>query len=591
MIMIDFKKVLLTATLLTGFTSGSYAGTLDFKSVLAPADDATKRLVVASDRVTIDGAQHAITWNVMARSGQRIGDGQFGVAMTANGVPLLGKDGLPMVSDAADFTSILPIGKKIFSITHFESRPATMYLSELSQASDGTLTPVSTRSIDFSMLGGLWNPCAGSVTPWGTHLGSEEYPPDAKSIETATAYGDLDSEMLTMVKYFGIDTDLAPIAAFKAAFQPYKYGFPVEVSVSEAGETAVAKHYAMGRVAVELALVMPDKKSAYISDDGTNTGLYRFVADQEGDLSAGTLYAAKWTQTSAEGAGAADVSWIDLGHGSDADIATAVKFGVTFSDIFETAKFKDDGSCPEGFMSSNAEGRSECLKVKSGMAMFASRLETRRFASMMGATTEFRKMEGLTLDEAGKRVFMAMSEVSNGMEDAAKDNKYDKGGRNDIKLVKNPCGAVYALTLDANYVVTSAKSFVEGRPMEYSDGPYAGQTCDIDGIANPDNLSFIPGYNTLLIGEDTGSGHQNDAAWSINADTKAMTRIFTSPYGSEVTGLDWYADINGFAYMTAVVQHPYGESDEDKLQNPGDARAYVGYLGPFPAFKTSASAQ
>jgi uncharacterized protein len=33
------------------------------------------------------------------------------------------------------------------------------------------------------------------------------------------------------------------------------------------------------------------------------------------------------------------------------------------------------------------------------------------------------------------------------------------------------------------------------------------------------------------------------------------------------------------------VQHPYGESDSDKLVDPADARAYVGYLGPFPAVK------
>ncbi len=587
----SFKTLLLTATVMTALSATAYAESIQFGSVAAPVDDAAKRQVIATNTVTIDGVEQAVKFNLMARSGQKVGDTQFGALVAANGSPIFDKEGKPTISDAADFTSILPIGKKIYSITHFEARPAAMYISEMSQASDGALTPISTRSIDFSSIGGLWNPCAGSVTPWNTHLGSEEYPPDAKSIETATTYSDLDEEMLSMVKYFGVDTDVAPLAAFKAAFQPYKYGFPTEVSVNEAGETKVAKHYGMGRVAVELALVMPDNKTAYISDDGTNTGLFRFVADKEGDLSSGQLFAAKWTQTSAEGAGAADISWVDLGHGSDAEVSAALKFGVKFSDIFETAKFKDDGSCPEGFKASNAEGRAECLKVKSGMEVFASRLETRRYASMMGATTEFRKMEGQTFDKVGKRIFVAMSEVSNGMEDAAKDNKYDKGGRNDVKLKKNPCGAVYELALDANYVVTGAKSFLEGKPIEYKDGPYAGQTCDIDGIANPDNLTFIPGYNTLLIGEDTGTGHQNDAAWAVNGETKAMTRFMTSPYGSEITGLDWYSDINGFAYLTTVIQHPYGESDQDKLKNPEDARAYVGYIGPFPAFKKSASTQ
>jgi uncharacterized protein len=589
--MTQLRSSLLAATILSAFSSIASAGTIEFSPIAVPTEDAAKREVIVSSSVKIDGAEHAIKWNTIARSGEKIGDGQFGGLVAANGNRLFTKDGAPEISDNADFTSILPIGKKIYSITHFESRPAAMYLSELTQSADGTLTPVSTRAIDFSALGGLWNPCAGSVTPWNTHLGSEEYPPDARSLENAASYADLDKEMLPMAKYFGVDTDLAPIAAFKQTFTPYKYGFPVEVAVSEAGETTVNKHYAMGRVAVELALVMPDNKTTYISDDGTNTGMFRFVADKAGDLSAGTLYAAKWSQTSAEGGGAAEISWVDLGHGTDAEVATALKFGVNFSDIFESAKFKDDGSCPEGFLSSNAEGRAECLKVKPGMDVFASRLETRRYASMLGATTEFRKMEGLAIDEAGKRMFVAISEVSNGMEDAIKDGKYDKGGRNDIKLAKNPCGAVYELPMDASFTVTGAKSFIAGKPNEYKDGPYAGQTCDVEGIASPDNLSFIPGYNTLLIGEDSSTGHQNDASWAVNAETKAMTRITTSPYGAENTSLDWYPDINGFAYLTTVVQHPYGESDEDKIKNPEDARAYVGYIGPFPAFKKSASTQ
>jgi len=33
----------------------------------------------------------------------------------------------------------------------------------------------------------------------------------------------------------------------------------------------------------------------------------------------------------------------------------------------------------------------------------------------------------------------------------------------------------------------------------------------------------------------------------------------------------------------SVVQHPYGESDQDKSTGAGDKRAYTGYIGPFPA--------
>ena len=70
---------------------------------------------------------------------------------------------------------------------------------------DGKLTIVSTKPIDFSAVGGLWVPCAGSVTPWGTHLGSEEYPPDARAVEEATAMDQIDDYYKPMIRYVGFD--------------------------------------------------------------------------------------------------------------------------------------------------------------------------------------------------------------------------------------------------------------------------------------------------------------------------------------------------------------------------------------------------
>ena len=49
--------------------------------------------------------------------------------------------------------------------------------------------------------------------------------------------------------------------------------------------------------------VMPDWKTVYITDDFTNGILAMFVASKAGDLSCGTLYAAKFVQTSADGEG------------------------------------------------------------------------------------------------------------------------------------------------------------------------------------------------------------------------------------------------------------------------------------------------
>ena len=112
----------------------------------------------------------------------------------------------------------------------------------------------------------------------------------------------------------------------------------------------------------------------------------------------------------------------------------------------------------------------------------------------------------------------------------------------------------------------------------------AGNTCDIDGIASPDNLTFLTGLNTLIIAEDTDA-HQNDVIWARDLATGTLTRILSTPYGSEAPSVDWYPDIGGHGCLMTVVQHPYGETDEDKLKSLGEDNAWVGYIRPFPVMK------
>jgi uncharacterized protein len=215
------------------------------------------------------------------------------------------------------------------------------------------------------------------------------------------------------------------------------------------------------------------------------------------------------------------------------------------------------------------------------MAAVASRLETRRVASMKGATTEFRKMEGNVYNPDRNSLYLAMSEIGKGMLDG--DAIADLGGRNDVRLAANPCGAVYELALDEGYVATKMTAIVTGKPLEYAaDSPHAGNSCDVDAIANPDNVTYIPGQDTLIIAEDTFR-HQNDAIWAMNTGSSVLTRIATTPYGAEATSVDWYPNTGGYGYLMAVVQHPFGQTDRDKLIDPAEANAYIGYIGPFPA--------
>jgi secreted PhoX family phosphatase len=293
----------------------------------------------------------------------------------------------------------------------------------------------------------------------------------------------------------------------------------------------------------------------------------------------------KFNQTSADNSGEGDVSWVDLGHASSADVKALIDKKLNFSDIFEVGEQNADGTCGEGFGVSIGNGIIECLKVKPGMDLAASRLETRRFAALKGATVELRKEEGVTYDPDHKRLYVAMSEVGNGMTDMGSDGKYEKGGNNDFRVAANPCGGVYTLDLDDSFTATNLKGMVFGKPASYADtDQWAGNKCDIDHLGNPDNISYVPGRDTLFIGEDATTAHQNDAVWSYNVTSGELTRILTTPYGAESTSVYAYPNVNEFGYVMAVVQHPYGESDEDKLQSPNDAQAYLGYIGPFPKF-------
>ena len=108
---------------------------------------------------------------------------------------------------------------------------------------------------------------------------------------------------------------------------PYDYGYITELIPNEDGSTSLVKHYAMGRRENEQAWVAPDQKTVYFGDDGTDKPFYKFVATNAGDLSAGTLYAAKLTQTGNDTVSdyAFGIEWIELGSGDNATIEAAIR--------------------------------------------------------------------------------------------------------------------------------------------------------------------------------------------------------------------------------------------------------------------------
>eukprot|EP01023_Acetabularia_acetabulum_P065554 TRINITY_DN869_c1_g1_i5.p1 TRINITY_DN869_c1_g1~~TRINITY_DN869_c1_g1_i5.p1 ORF type:complete len:693 (-),score=160.75 TRINITY_DN869_c1_g1_i5:162-2240(-) len=576
-----------------------------------------KHSALSPSAVKIEGEQFSGSFNVLIKDGDvdPVNDQQvLGQLYSQTGEKLFGNvtdgtrdSGWQLISHAPDYFSFLQVGDKIFSVVQFEfPMPSAIYIMELDQSDIGTLTVTGLRYINTTDVGGIWSPCGGSVSPWNTHLGGEEYPPNARYFREVNSFEEflskdrfIGTKVLYWMKFYGFYPKWVDIYNMRAHIKPYRYGYNFEVSVSPEGSTTVVKHFSMGRTSIELPRVMPDNKTVYITSDGVNKAFLRFVADVPGDLSAGTLYASKFKQLDATNGGKFAVTWVDLGHATDDELIGS-STTLEFDDIFEfrhpwIAKFPDNDGCDEEYTSINSNIAHECLKIKEGMELYASRFETERYAAMMGATTEFNKWEGITYSKYDNKIYSSISEIRHGMEDNAIkgvfNDQFDKGGYNDIRLDYNPCGCVYVLDLDDSYTVTAMNGFLCGEayppspnaPVSDVDGAEVYNQCKIDKIANPDNIAAIDGHAGLIIAEDTNK-HQNDILWYYDLQEDTMTRILSGPYGCEITGTYFYPNLNGFSYMTAVIQHPYGESDSSKALDEG-AFGYngaIGYYGPFP---------
>jgi len=601
---------------------------LSFADVGFPRTNAEKHQVRASTLANVNGTEVPINFTTILRGNQDPSRPErrcdlvnspstcLNVLLSRTGQPLRDDAGEVVITNAHDNTSFIQVGGKTFMYSSTESMPAGMFVTSISQDANGILSATATKAIDTSPIDGFWYSCAGSKSPWNTHLASEEFPPDARFVQERTSWADLKSkatsptfpEFKLTAQYFGVDLTDANMdgvpdgdyATFLAAYSPYFAGYPVEVTLDENGNASLKKHYAMGRGSLEVPYVMPDNKTVLLTDDGANVSLYMFVADTAKDLSAGTLYGMRAYQTSPRGGTdfTADIEWINLGHATNDQIRALIHPSgstarLTFADMFLAETPNTDGTCPTaGFKAVRAANseKLECLQLKPGMELAASRLETRRYAALLGGTTELNKEEGLTYDPDSHTVYIALTEIAKGM-------ITQPGGDDHISVAANACGGVFGLNVGAftnaagavvtQYAPLNWYPVIMGVPTNYAAGsPYVGNSCSVTGLASPDNVTYLPGYNTLIIGEDT-SGHQNDAIWSYNTVTRKLTRIMTTPYGSETTSPYWYPELNGHGYLLGVVQHPYGETDVARISDPEATGrdSWVGVFGPFPPLK------
>ncbi len=480
-----------------------------------------------------------------------------GTPIDVNGDPIIDRS-VPdkpedFVSDAPDSNSLLEVHGKKYMVSHFEydsidnagnevkGLPASMTLTEVVQdKKTGKLAVKKASKIDFKNVNGLWTPCNGSTTPWGTHLGSEEYEPDARAFEsdpTSSAYKEVNA---FAERYFGT----------KEKANPYFYGFTPEISVDRKGKSSVVKHYSTGRFSHEMMQILPDQKTAIFGDDGNNTMMFMYVADKKKDFSQGTLYAAKFKQTKATEGGAGDLEWIKLGHASDKKVKRLIDKGTKFSDIFETADVPTPGFKA---VKTAASKKVEYLKLKPGKEKEAAFLESRRYGALLGATSEFNKMEGITVNAEDKKAYIALSYVSGSTE------KQDGAVQDDIQLEKRESGVTFEIDLgrskgiDSRYVPTNMQALVIGEDLAKPDA--YGNTANPNLVSNPDNLAYSATSNTLFIGEDS-SLHTNNFVWAYNLNTKKLSRILSVPVGAEATGLRSLDRVGGYSYLLSNYQHP-----------------------------------
>ena len=512
------------------------------------------------------------------------------LAETPDSNSLLNIDGNLKLVSHLEYDWILSNGVSAYKQEGWYSRaPMNMLLTDIEQDADGRLRAVDQKPIDHSSVEGGWIFCFGSQTPWNTHLGGEE---------------DYD------LYYTESTSDASTVAGVKAMTElywdnqktanPYSYGFNQEVVVKADGSYELHKRYAMGKGTWEMAKVFGDGKTALYGDDGTNVFLLMFVADKANDLSAGTLYAQKFTQTNADGSPTAEgtMEWIKLGHATESEVKAWTETH-TFSDIFEylTPAEVDGGASTAGYTAIKAGQSSvEYLKLKAGKETVAAFLEPRRLAAMKGATTEWNKMEGMAINEKDKIAYMAISYQDKGM---LKDDSFAK---DDIRVAKNNCGVTYEIKLEGSQVDTDGNAIDSeyvGTELYASAGLIGeeiaadalGNTCNPDKIANTDNVFYSEKMRTVFVGEDSGT-HTNNFVWAYNIDTKKLSRLLSVPAGAECTGLQVVENANGHAYIMSNSQH-HADFTKTTPQELKDAlapmidkyNANIGYIGGMPGLK------
>ena len=398
------------------------------------------------------------------------------------------------LSQKPDYNAYVPAttdGLRGFLYTAWEDRPAGISQLDIEwNLTSSKWDVLNSKMLDLSDINGGWVLCFGSISPWGTPLFSEEL-----YFDNTERWND---------EGFRYHYDQTRLADYLGHYpNPYDYGYIIEVENADSADPDLNRHLAMGRFSHENAEVMPDEKTVYLTDDGYDTVLYKFIANTAGDLSAGTLYAAHVSQDENRDASTAgfDVNWIELASSSSAEVQTWIDEydGITTADFVagENSYISDAeiNDWAEAKLNDDINGDGVIGTAADDRVAF---LESRKAAAALGATDEWNKMEGVAFNpKVPDTLYLAMSSIANAMTD----------GQGDIDLTQNYCGIVYRMTMSNQWNVNRIDPAIIGGPYTASDD----YECDINNLAGPDNLLVLDD-GRVLVGEDTGK-HENNMVW------------------------------------------------------------------------------
>ncbi len=556
--------------------------------LVVPINDMDKRRFICIDKMKIGDREYAATCNRLIVEDKESLNGTeiYGLLKDFGDNPLY-KDKDPYICDSSknvvgeglSFSSILNKNGKLYFISQFDCAIGAIYLAQVDQLPDGHLS-IKENSMRFvsqrDEFGGYRHQ-SGSVTYWDSFLGSEGYAPDARDIEGLMKGYEQSEYEYQKDKYYE-ETALYWEGDLRRS-NPYFYGWANEIIIDANGVEHFRKHYSMGRFSHFTEIVMPDRRTVYLTDNRANGGLFMFVADKKEDLSVGTLYAPKEFIVKDSNVTYMKFNWINLGHTSNRKVKLEVAKKLNFSDLFDISAVSSNLTCLEDYKLVSVNGKSECLKIKNSVVSepILSRLETKRYASIKGADFNFIHPKGLAYDSDRNRIYIAAQGYMNNL------------------FENNACGAIFAADLTdtkidtdgnlikSNFVADKFYKILGGKEISYEENsPYEGNECSIDSIANPEILSYIENKNILTISEGEGK-HINPMVWNYNLKDGKLIRVISFPVGSHPVSINWRKDIKGFDYLIYGVQHPLKGEKDVILQ---DTHSYIGYWGPIQIIKT-----